>query len=85
MHGLQILCNKNCPESGQAAFKESSRKLSVRKGTKVINLTDLWGNAVNAITNFINPEFVIAKSLILYVPLDHKINPVYAIHVIITI
>jgi hypothetical protein len=41
MHGMQILCHKNCPESGQAAFEESSRKLLVRKGTKVINLTDL--------------------------------------------
>jgi hypothetical protein len=42
-------------------------------------------NPVNVITNFINPESAIAKSLILYVPLDHKINPVYVIHVIITI
>jgi hypothetical protein len=42
-------------------------------------------NPVNAITNFINPGSAIAKSLILNVPLDNKINPVYAIHVIITI
>jgi hypothetical protein len=45
----------------------------------------LWGNLVNAITNFINPGSAIVKSLIMYVPLDHKINLVNAIHVIITI
>jgi hypothetical protein len=41
MPGMQILCHKNCPGSGQAAFKESIRKLSVRTDTKLIHLTQV--------------------------------------------
>jgi hypothetical protein len=52
---------------------------------ELFDLIDHWGNPIHAITNFINPGSTIAKSLILYVTLDHKINPVYAIHIIITI
>jgi hypothetical protein len=50
-----------------------------------MTLKEIGSNPVNVITNFINLRSVIVKSLILYALLDHKINLVYVIHIIITI
>jgi hypothetical protein len=43
---------------------------------------ELSTSSLYIIANFINPESVIAKPLILYMPLCYKINPVYTIHII---